>query len=92
MPRKDVWTLPEDLFRSFLRIRGKDIWWHQNFLANRVRVAKGDKSEKAFFITILMNHPLVFYYVIWVYNRSERGQFYGVLNICQNKPVRMTLE
>ena len=47
MSRKDFRALPKDLFRSFLRIRGKDIWWDQNFLANRVRVAKSDKSEKA---------------------------------------------
>lgn len=74
--RKDFRALPEDLFRSFLRIRGKDIWWDQNFLANRVRVAKSDKSEKAvtgwniFFLTSLTNLPLVPFY-----------EFLSVLNV-----------
>ena len=45
MPGKDFRALPEDFFRSFLRIRGKDIWRDQNFLSNRVRVAKSDGCQ-----------------------------------------------
>lgn len=78
--RKDFRALPEDLFRSFLRIRGKDIWWDQNFLANRVRVAKSDKSEKAvtgwnIFFNKSYESPTCS--ILWVSISSERGQFYS---------------
>ena len=40
VPGQDFRALSKDLLRPFLRIRGKNIRWNQDFLANRLRLAK----------------------------------------------------
>lgn len=45
MPREDIWTLLEDVLRSFFRIRSEDIQWHQGFHANCVTTEDGLKEH-----------------------------------------------
>ena len=77
MPRQDFRALREDIFRSFLRIRGKDIWWNQDFLADRVRLAeKGSDLEGTYLPSVLTN-PRPLHFTLWASDSTKRVKLYN---------------